>query len=109
MISSGVEKRCYKRCFWAQAHLSEARDRICWPLYLRHGDELWLVDVIGEPIRCWVVAVERDLVRVRLMYDAGLVPEIRAFVAHSACLDDMSDNGTRPINDFLNEALKSGG
>src|SRR5689334_13474652 len=68
----------------AQADLSDSSDRATWPLHLRHGDELWLSDVIGDPLPCWVVAVEQGLIRLRLTYDAGLLPDLRAFMARSA-------------------------
>jgi hypothetical protein len=68
----------------AQADLSASPDRVTWPRHLRHGDELWLSDVVGDPLPCWVVAVEQDLIRLRLTYDAGLLPELRTFMARSA-------------------------
>jgi hypothetical protein len=68
----------------AQADLSASPDRVTWPRHLRHGDELWLSDVVGDPLPCWVVAVEQDLIRLRLTYDAGLLPELRIFMARSA-------------------------
>jgi hypothetical protein len=70
----------------AQVDQAAAPDGICWPLHLRHGDELWLTDVIDDPLECWVVSVERDLIRLRLMYDAGLLPELRAFMSRPAAV-----------------------
>ncbi|WP_146101822.1 hypothetical protein [Rhodopila globiformis] len=80
----------------AQVDRAGSPNGICWPLYLRHGDEVWLTDVIDDPLACWVVAVERDLVRLRLMYDAGLLPELRAFMSRPVELDDASKEVPHP-------------
>jgi hypothetical protein len=67
----------------AQADPSGSPDHATWPQHLCHGDELWLSDVIGDPLPCWVVAVEQGLIRLRLMHDADLLPKLRAFMARS--------------------------
>ncbi|HQT75710.1 MAG TPA: hypothetical protein PLD10_01565 [Rhodopila sp.] len=68
----------------ARVDKPESPYAVAWPLYLRHGDELWLWDVLEDPLACWVVAVERDLVRLRIINDAGILPELRAFLSHVA-------------------------
>jgi hypothetical protein len=67
------------------------RDRLAdappWPLYLRHGDEIWLSEILRDPLASWVVSVERDLVRLRLINDAGILQDLRAFLSHVARLN----------------------
>jgi hypothetical protein len=67
----------------AQVQTTKA-DAAPWPMHLRQGYELWLSNVIPEPLFCWVVAVERDLVRLRLLNDESVLPDLRALIAQLA-------------------------
>ena len=56
-------------------------DVIPWPLHLRHGDELWLYNVIKDPLCCWVVAVEREHIRLRLFNDIDVLADLRVLIS----------------------------
>jgi hypothetical protein len=56
-------------------------DVIPWPLHLRHGDELWLYNVIKDPLCCWVVAVEREHIRLRIFNDIDVLADLRALIS----------------------------
>jgi hypothetical protein len=56
-------------------------DVIPWPLHLRHGDELWLYNVVKDPLCCWVVAVEREHIRLRIFNDIDVLAELRALIS----------------------------
>jgi hypothetical protein len=68
----------------AQFDAAKAAENASWPLRLRHGDELWLYNVIPEPLCCWVVSVERDLIRLRLFSDTDVLPALRKLIMHLA-------------------------
>jgi hypothetical protein len=57
-------------------------DIIPWPLHLRHGDELWLYNVIKDPLPCWIVAVERENIRLRIFHDIDVLAELRALISN---------------------------
>lgn len=52
-----------------------------WPLHLRHGDELWLSNILEDPLYYWVLEIEGDLLRLRLFRDTGVLPSLRALIA----------------------------
>ncbi len=52
-----------------------------WPLHLRHGDELWLSNVLDDPLYYWVMEIEGELLRLRLFRDTGILPSLRALIA----------------------------
>jgi hypothetical protein len=79
--SPGVLLNISERGALVQVEKPTESDLIPWPLFLRHGDELWLYKVIKDPLACWVVAVERDHVRLRLFTDAEVLPELRALIS----------------------------
>jgi hypothetical protein len=63
-----------------QVEKAAGSDLIPWPLFLRHGDELWLCNVIREPLACWIVALEHDLIRLRLFMDTDTQPALRELI-----------------------------
>lgn len=81
----------------ALARVERSNDRFTppWPLYLRHGDEVWLYNVINEPLNCWVVAVERDVVRLRLFKDAGVLPDLRSLIDRFAIAETLDAGATK--------------
>lgn len=76
----------------ALARVDRSNDRYTppWPLYLRHGDELWLYNVIDDPLNCWVVGVEQGIVRLRLFNDASLLPDLRSLI-HRLAMAELRD------------------
>ena len=44
-------------------------DVIFWPSLLSGGDEIWVSGLLNNPICCWVVAVDNDVLRLRFLLD----------------------------------------
>ena len=80
--ASGQLLNISERGALTQVDKREDSDVIPWPLHLRHGDEVWLYNVVKDPLHCWVVAVERDLVRLRIYNDEDVLPDLRALIAN---------------------------
>jgi hypothetical protein len=51
-----------------------------WPFYLSNGDEVWLTGLIDDPVTCWVIAVDHDVLRLRFAHDSAIRPHIRALI-----------------------------
>jgi hypothetical protein len=48
-----------------------------WPVRLKHGDELWVLGVLDDPIFCWVVAVDSGILRVHFSLEEDMQLELR--------------------------------
>jgi hypothetical protein len=51
-----------------------------WPYELSNGDDVWLTELVGDPVSCWVVAVDHDVLRVRFAPDDAIRAQIRALI-----------------------------
>jgi hypothetical protein len=51
-----------------------------WPYYLSNGDDVWLTALIDDPVTCWVIAVDHDVLRLRFAHDSAIRPQIRALI-----------------------------
>ena len=51
-----------------------------WPYLLANGDEIWLSGLLNDPVDCWVIGVERDVLRVRFVQDDLVYRQISAFI-----------------------------
>lgn len=54
-----------------------------WPFKLANGDDIWLTALLEDPVECWVVAVYRDVLRIRFARDDGLRIRLRALARTS--------------------------
>jgi hypothetical protein len=64
-----------------------------WPLHLRHGDELWVADLIDLPLRCWVIDVEIGLIRMHFYNDRKARPLLHALIARLASEQASREHG----------------
>jgi hypothetical protein len=48
-----------------------------WPIRLKHGDEVWLADLLEEPIACWVVGIEEGVLRVHFTQNEATRRKLR--------------------------------
>jgi hypothetical protein len=48
-----------------------------WPIRLNHGDEVWLTDLLDQPLSCWVIAIEEGVMRVHFTLDEATRHELR--------------------------------
>jgi hypothetical protein len=55
-----------------------------WVFCLRSGDEVHLSGLIDDPVACWVVAEDGDVLRVRFLPDDGTRPAMDDLVARLA-------------------------
>jgi len=65
----------------ARINLADIGGAEPWPLHLRHGDELWLSNILDDPLYYWLMEIEGDLLRLRLFRDTGILPSLRALIA----------------------------
>jgi hypothetical protein len=42
-----------------------------WVFHLKNGEEVHLSGLLDEPVACWIVAIDDDLLRVRFLADAA--------------------------------------
>jgi len=52
-----------------------------WAFCLRSGDEVHLSGLIDDPVACWVVAEDGDVLRVRFLLDDGTRAAVNNLVA----------------------------
>lgn len=52
-----------------------------WAFCLRSGDEVHLSGLIDDPVACWVVAEDDNVVRVRFLLDDGTRVAVNKLVA----------------------------
>ncbi len=51
-----------------------------WPYNLSNGDDVWLTELLDDPVSCWVIGVNHDVLRVRFAHDDTIRPQIRALI-----------------------------
>jgi hypothetical protein len=42
-----------------------------WAFHLKNGEEVYLSGLLDDPVACWIVALDNDLLRVRFLADAA--------------------------------------
>ena len=52
----------------------------CWAYYLSNGDNVWLSGLLDDPVGCWVIAVDQDVLRVRFDQDDVVRRQVRALI-----------------------------
>ena len=55
-----------------------------WPLRLSPGDELWMLDLIGLPLPCWLIETGVGLIRVHIYHDHKTRESLHALMARLA-------------------------
>jgi hypothetical protein len=55
-----------------------------WPLRLKPGDELWMVDLIELPLPCWLIEAGVGLIRVHIYHDEKTRKPLQALIARLA-------------------------
>jgi len=51
-----------------------------WPFHLANGDDIWLTELLKDPLEAWVIGVNRDVLRVRFVQDERLRQSLRVLV-----------------------------
>jgi len=51
-----------------------------WPFHLVNGDDIWLTELLKEPVEAWVIGVNRDILRVRFVQDERLRQGLRVLI-----------------------------
>ena len=57
-----------------------------WTQHLAAGEEIWLGGLLRDPITCWVVALDGDLLRLRFWHDDLTRSELKALIAGIAAV-----------------------
>jgi len=52
-----------------------------WPLHRSNGDEISLFGLLRQPVACWVVAVDNDIMRLRFLLDNGARDHLERAIA----------------------------
>ena len=70
-----------------------------WPLRLKPGDELWMVDLIELPLPCWLIETGVGLVRVHIYHDQKTREPLQALIARLAatCPQQRAEASPRPM------------
>jgi hypothetical protein len=69
-----------------------------WPLRLRPGDELWMVDLIELPLPCWLIEAGVGLIRVHIYHDDMTRTPLRALIARLAAACQQQHVEARPMS-----------
>ena len=51
-----------------------------WPFHLANGDDIWLTELLSDPLEAWVIGVNRDILRVRFVLDDRLRQGLRVLL-----------------------------
>jgi hypothetical protein len=69
-----------------------------WPLRLKPGDELWMVDLIELPLPCWLIEAGVGLIRVHIYHDDMTRTPLRALIARLAAACQQQHVEARPMS-----------
>jgi hypothetical protein len=58
-------------------------ETVDWVTKLKSGDDIWLSDLLPEPVFCWVVALDDGVVRVRFSLTEAARSQLRQLIATS--------------------------
>jgi hypothetical protein len=58
-------------------------ETVDWVTKLKSGDDIWLSDLLTEPVFCWVVALEDGVLRVRFSLTEAARSQLRQLIATS--------------------------
>ena len=58
-------------------------EMVGWVTKLKSGDDIWLSDLLTEPVFCWVVALDDGVLRVRFSLTEAARSQLRQLIAAS--------------------------